>query len=78
MRQFVPKYFTEIKIKKVVHKTPKAYLFLLKEPKVSIWVPKYWVEEVGKTFFSIPNKYESEIRLKIYAELDSQKNTKDE
>jgi len=42
MRQFRPHIEYKFKIVKVLHETAKAILFLMKEHKVSIWVPKAW------------------------------------
>ena len=45
MRQFRPTYEYKFKIVKVLHETAKAILFLMKEHKVSIWVPKAWIDK---------------------------------
>ncbi len=68
MRQFRPTYECKFKIEKVLHKTDKAILFLIKDHNVSIWLPKSWIIRMGKTFFAVSERKASEVRLKIYAE----------
>lgn len=68
MRQFRPTYEYKFKIEKVLHKTDKAILFLMKDHNVSIWLPKSWLISLGKTFFAVSERNASEVRLKINAE----------
>ena len=56
MRQFRPSYEYKFKIVRILHETAKAILFLMKEHKVSIWVPKVWINRRGKTFFTVSDR----------------------
>jgi|TARA_R110000796_G_scaffold96976_2_gene203712 hypothetical protein len=71
MRQFRPHIEYKFKIVKVLHETAKAILFLMKEHKVSIWVPKAWINRRGKTFFVVSDSKGLEIKLKMHAEVDA-------
>tara|TARA_R100000951_G_scaffold42362_1_gene35622 strand:- start:104 stop:331 length:228 start_codon:yes stop_codon:yes gene_type:complete len=74
MRQFKPTYEYKIKFSKKLHETKKAILFLIKNENVSIWIPKSWIERIGKTYFAVRSGLASEVRLKIYAEQEALKN----
>jgi|TARA_R110000782_G_scaffold12311_1_gene37148 hypothetical protein len=76
MRQFRPSYEYKFKIVRILHETAKAILFLMKEHKVSIWVPKVWINRKGKTFFTVSDRKGSEIKLKMQAEVDALINNK--
>jgi len=45
--------FDVAEIRKILHETDKAILFLMKKDNVSIWVPKAWIKKRGKTFFAV-------------------------
>ena len=68
MRQFRVNVKRRIKYMKVLKKTPKAYLILIK-PKIAIWVAKYMVASFpAKGVLEIPDRYASEIRTRIRIE----------
>tara|TARA_R100000742_G_C4239530_1_gene59471 strand:+ start:442 stop:663 length:222 start_codon:yes stop_codon:yes gene_type:complete len=68
MRQFRVNLKRRVKYIKILKETAKAYLILI-EPKIIIWVPKYMIDGFPtKKIFEVPDKYASEIRMKILVE----------